>query len=257
MYARWNGALDGEWGGMLHVDPDNPILEVSGLRGPESPLRGTLVHSLPGELKDVRVIYVSSETRPRRAYEPEGNDERKSVPPRRSGEMLNTGRMWSPASRPWLPGVSYRLEDELRLPPREPRANSMLTKNIDDYIKGFTRRLGSGLSGAMSRRDMRDYMEMLGIYHQLTPPTYLKGVGGKDPETVIASREIGRELDLSAWFTRPCVIILGYLEDSPCPIPLRVDGRAPKTAPGSLTIVRWIYPLPLDEAKAFPDGGPK
>ncbi|MCH7571742.1 MAG: hypothetical protein IH891_02370 [Planctomycetes bacterium] len=150
-----------------------------------------------------------------------------------------------------------RLEDELRLPPREPRANSMLTKNIDDYIKGFTKRLGSGLSGALSRRDMRNYMEMLGIFQQLTPPTYLKLKGKQAPETLVASRTLGRELDLSAWFTRPCVIILGYLEDSPCPIPLRVDGKPPATAPGSLTIVRWIYPLPLDEAKVVHEGGPK
>ena len=258
MYARWLGALDGEWGGMLHVDPDNPIEELPMARGVESPLSGTLVHSLPGELRHVLVIYVSNDRSSRRTYESDGDAEQKWVPPRRSGEVLNRAYMWSPASGRWLPGVPYRLEVELRLPRGKSRRDYRLERTIDDrYLEGLKRRFGRGLTGPLNRGDIRHYMEMLGIYHQLTPPNYLKGAGGKEPETVIASREIGRELDLSAWFSRPCVIILGYLEDSPCPIPLRVDGKPPATAPGSLTIVRWIYPLPLDEAKVVPEEGPK
>ncbi len=90
----------------------------------------------------------------------------------------------------------------------------------------------------------RLFIEMLSMFHQLTPPKYHRG-GNKDPKTAVLSRKLGRELDLSAWFTRPCLIIIGYLEDSPCPVPLRVDGKAPKSE--GLTVVRWIYPLPLVE----------
>ena len=90
----------------------------------------------------------------------------------------------------------------------------------------------------------RLFIEMLSIFHQLTPPKYHRG-GNKDPKTAVLSRKLGRELDLSAWFTRPCLIIIGYLEKSLCPVPLRVDGKTPKSE--GLTVVRWIYPLPLVE----------
>jgi hypothetical protein len=90
------------------------------------------------------------------------------------------------------------------------------------------------------------FMVMLSIFHQLTPPKYHR-VADKEPETVVMTRKLGRELDLSEWFTRPCLIVIGVLENSSTPVPLRVDGRAP--ASDGLTVVRWIYPLPLDEAQ--------
>jgi hypothetical protein len=67
---------------------------------------------------------------------------------------------------------------------------------------------------------------------------------------VLMHREVGRELDLSTWFTRPCVIIIGELKGSPCPIPMRLDGR--ELLSTGTTIVRWIYPLELNEAKIVP-----
>ena len=96
-------------------------------------------------------------------------------------------------------------------------------------------------------------MEMLSLFGQLDPPKYLRPGKdqGQDAESVTAHRELGRELDLSVWFTRPCLIIMGYLEGTPCPLPLRLDGgEEPPTSTG-LTMVRWIYPLPLDEKIAF------
>ena len=65
---------------------------------------------------------------------------------------------------------------------------------------------------------------------------------------------LGRELDLSPWFVRPCLIVIGYLEDSECPIPLRVNGD-PVPSDG-LTVVRWVYPLPVDYDVAFPPPNP-
>ena len=102
-------------------------------------------------------------------------------------------------------------------------------------------------------------MEMLSIFGQLQPPKYLKPPEGQSPETMVARRSLGRELDLSPWFSRPCVIVIGFLEDSACPIPLRVDGRPVRSE--GLTVIRWIHPLPLNEQIAFrveeeePDGG--
>ena len=42
------------------------------------------------------------------------------------------------------------------------------------------------------------------------------------------------------------VIVIGHLANTPTPIPLRVDGKPPATVK-SLTVVRWIHPLPPDE----------
>src|SRR5439155_3164949 len=77
----------------------------------------------------------------------------------------------------------------------------------------------SGSTGRVSDQDQWNYMEMLSIFQQLDPPTYLRSSSDtsvSDPDTITAHREVGRELDLSAWFTRPCLIILGYLKDSEC-----------------------------------------
>ena len=105
---------------------------------------------------------------------------------------------------------------------------------------------------------LHDYMEMLSIYHQLTPPRYIRE-DNKDPETAVITRRMTRELDLSAWFARPCLIVIGYVggdearrdEDyemaAETPVPLLVDGEKPRSE--GLTVVRWIYPLPLVEER--------
>ena len=87
---------------------------------------------------------------------------------------------------------------------------------------------------------------MLSLYQPITPPKYHR-LDDKDPDTVFSLRRLGRELDLSGWLNRPCLIIIGYLDGPPTPIPLTVDGETP---PGTgLTVVRWIYPLPVDETE--------
>ena len=131
----------------------------------------------------------------------------------------------------------------------QPAGDILLHESIyKDYIKGMERGLNMAAPMRAGRpldyRQIRDYFEMLSMYHQLTPPKYRRA-GGKDPETVVISRKLGRELDLSPWFSRPCLILIGYLEDSPTPVPIQVDGTTPRS--NGLTIVRWIYPLPVDE----------
>jgi hypothetical protein len=100
-------------------------------------------------------------------------------------------------------------------------------------------------------------MEMLSIFNQLDPPPYLRaGLNSQTEDGMSAHRELGRELDLSAWFTRPCVIVLGYLEDTACPIPIRLDGDDQPPISTGTTMIRWVYPLPLDEEIAFEQSAP-
>ena len=247
LYLNWMGALDPDWGGTLRVDPDDPIT-VTGGPGTSARFTGTLINDLPGILSNVRVIWVGNTRMKRREYLWEDN-ELPWVPRTRSGEMLNVGHIWaSDAGRaPWYPGTRLSLAEFL-----VPSGRTFLQRNIHDtYIAPHEsdRFDAFGMSGSgaqLKPGEVRKYIEMLSIYHQLGPPTYITE-DKKDPDTAVVIRRLGRELDLSAWFTRPCLIVIGYLENSSTPVPLTVDGEIPHSR--GLTVVRWIYPLPLDDAK--------
>ena len=95
---------------------------------------------------------------------------------------------------------------------------------------------------------------MLGIFNQLEPPVYLNDrQKGTAPDTVQFYRSVGRELDLSPWFAGPVLIVIGQLEGAAIPIPMKVDGETPEVTDDSLTVVRWIHPLPVEEKIAFPE----
>ena len=105
----------------------------------------------------------------------------------------------------------------------------------------------SAIGGGVSAREGKDYLKMLGLYHMLLPPEYRRGTGDGG---LRFRRAMGRELDLSGWFNRPCLIVTGFLDETACPMPLTIDGAPPEASEG-LTMVRWIFPLPLDEENAF------
>jgi len=244
LYVNWLGALDPDWGGTLRVDQDDPI-RVTGVPGTTARLSGTLINDLPGELRDVCVIWVSNTRHRQREYLWE-DDELSWVPPSRSGEMLNTGHMWASdaGAPPWYPDTTLSLADFV------PDGQTILERNIDKKYIEPEEGDGFNIAGMgqpeWHKGKLHDYMEMLSIYHQLAPPRYIRE-DDKDPETAVITRRLTRELDLSAWFTRPCLIIIGYLDASETPVPLLVDGETPRSE--GLTVVRWIYPLPLVETR--------
>ena len=45
--------------------------------------------------------------------------------------------------------------------------------------------------------------------------------------------------------------MIGHLKGTQIPIPLWVNGESPESEPESVTIVRWIHPLPINEEIAF------
>ena len=249
LYVNWMGALDPDWGGTLRVDPDDPIRVTVGPGG-SARVSGTLINDLPGVLRDVCVIWVSNNRKRQREYLWK-DDELSWVPPFRSGEMLNSGHMWGrdAGSLPWYPGTTLSLAEDF-----VPDGTTDLQRNIDRKYIEPEEGDGFNITGIgrpeWQRRKLHDYMEMLSIYHQLTPPRYIRE-GDKDPATAVITRRLTRELDLSAWFTRPCLIIIGYLDGSQTPVPLLVDGKTPRSE--GLTVVRWIYPLPLVETQIVAD----
>ena len=60
MYAHWQGGLDPKWGGMLSVDPNNPIRVVKDPGGNETSLTGSIINDLPGTLTNVTIIWIKN-----------------------------------------------------------------------------------------------------------------------------------------------------------------------------------------------------
>ncbi|MHC4414746.1 MAG: hypothetical protein ACYS0G_05635 [Planctomycetota bacterium] len=245
LYAQWLGALDPAWGGMPREDPRD---RVRVRRNGEVRLSGTLLHELPGPLRNVEVIWVGADRTPRLRYPPESDGEQKwMAPPDKQGrDMLNAGDMWA-YGEPWYPGTPLSLST-LVADDKTGLATNIYKRYIEEHEGDelFSLPGAGGPRSGLTEPQERKFMEMLGMFGQLTPPKYHRQER-KDPQTAVASRLLGRELDLSAWFTRPCLIVIGYLEGPPSPIPLRVDGRPPGGE--GLTVVRWIFPLPLDESE--------
>lgn len=247
LYASWLGALDPQWGGMIRVDPNDPLRVQRDARGErDERLVGSIIHDLPGNLENVLIVWVTNNRLPRRRWAKDGDTELPWVPALRSGKALNIGHMWA-IGRAWAPQVPFSFSsDQMR-----PSGQTGFERNTQEmYIKEYAGNSlfsGQGVSTPLREKEVRRHLEMLSFFHQITPPKY-HATGGRQPkDNLILTRQLGRELDLSAWLTRPCLIVIGWLRDSACPIPLQVDGEPPNSS--GLTIVRWIYPLPLTEAQ--------
>jgi hypothetical protein len=261
LFAQWMGGVDPDWGGLLRVDPANPLRVVKGAGGNEESLAGTIINDLPGTLKDVTIVWVKSARLRQRAYAIETVDAQRGITREaewvagpQSGQMLNIGNIAKLPSSGLESGASFNMASQMKFD----GSTSLLVSLQQEYIDPFASRGPQITADSMNTdpRDQRPFLEMMSIFHQLPPPEYISasrsGSPSRDQDTVTFYRELGRELDLSPWFTRPCVIVLGYLENSAMPIPLRIGDSDEAPSSTGLTMIRWIYPLPLDEEVAFP-----
>jgi hypothetical protein len=259
--ARWMGTIDQDVGRLPYAsDPAQPIREVI-TRTPSltASLEGRLRHELRGTLSHVSVLHISSLRTPlRRMLAVRGLS---SAQPALPGELPAIGLYFYKAS--WAPGEELDLSqmyvaDRTGQPAplraedaRSPRslARSFLKRYRED-IAAETSALGLGSpSIALTGRNWARLIEMLSFFNMLPTPVWFSEGALLDAVPPRYLRQLGRELDLSAWFTRPCLIIIGLLEEeqpdgsTPCPVPMVVDGVRPP-ASGS-TVVRWICPLPV------------
>ncbi len=245
-YADWMGSLSADWGGTIRSDRNDPVqVLVDAARNEQ--LTGSLIHDLPGELTDVSIIWIHNRRLPPRQYEPSGDAQRPWVLRRHSGQMLSTGDMWRIPD--WAPGARLVLREQT-----QNHSADLQTAIEERYIKAYTGKT-FGLAnapGGVRPQDRTPYLEMLGLFNQLEPPSYLLDEPGRRlPETVAFYRLLGRPLDLSSWFTSPCLIVTGQLRGVATPIPVLVNEETPENDDNSLTLVRWIYPLPVEEQIAF------
>lgn len=254
LYAQWMGGLDPAWGGMLQEDPNDPIRVEYGADGQETQLKGTIINNLPGELRDWTVIWVKNRRPPRRHYDVV--DDKLQPWPAAAGaaapSSIGSAYRWDAArgKNPFQASAKIALSTDLQAPAS---MQGYVTRHYVEPFVGRDNYMSNAATPTVSEDDRRRYLEMMTIFGLLDPPTYLKSPNNSGEDTVAFHRQLGRELDLSPWLTRPCLIVIGYIEKSAVPTPLRLGGdNSPPTGEG-LTMVRWIYPLPFKEEAAFED----
>lgn len=249
LYANWLGPLDTRWGGMITASIENPIkVEVIGNR--ERTLAGTLTHNLPGSLTNVMIIWIENQRIEPARYARDGDIEQPWIALGDSGRMLNVASAWSVPR--WDPNTPFDLNTQLfTTQTGSARATSLRIAFDTKYIEPYRNRMSMAVDANPSPEETHRYFEMLSFYSQLPPPTYITAKEKTDEPVVAIERDIGREIDLSAWFNRPCLIVMGRLQNSATPLPLLIEGEAHEST--GMTIVRWIYPLPVQERIAFPN----
>ena len=191
---------------------------------------GTLNHQLPAPLSAVLLIYC-----------PGGG---------------KTPLVWREAND-WKPGTPLQI-------------SSQTIKTIDRLVAQPLRSAGDDWSGylwdlqhgnktldrllnadnpnlRLASNEIRTGVEMLSFYDMLPPPAYWKmdtGIGDKFPMHYM--RSLGRELDWSKLTVFPRLILIGYMENAPLPIPLHVEDK-PVQSTGRVA-VRWITHLQMPSA---------
>ena len=188
-------------------------------------LAGQLIHDLPGALDDLLVITVAGQ--------------RGLVAPATIAPAWLPARVYMDAlADPWQPGTRLDLA-EVTGASRAGQRSGLIwlgARAANGIDRGFgpedPRRSGS----------VTDRLLAVNFYDMLASPPFLMNENQSKPSPIPAVRD-AQGLDLSAWFTQPCVIVVGILNqtEGDLPLPLTVDGR---TVPASgRTVVRWIYPL--------------
>lgn len=246
--AQWIGAVDRNWGRAPFVADASRPLEQTVLPG--EPIRtlltGVIEHTLPGPLRNVGFIHIT----PIRNRRPTSDSNNLGVNTP-SDALPNIGRFammteWAAGtpielSQVLYPGGALGVDERvgdlgvaIRARFEAPFAQDLLRLRLDSLMTADRRRL---------------YLDMLGIFNMLQPPEYVTNPPA-DNIAVRAERMLGRSIDISPWFTTPCLIVWGYLDTATCPIPIEIAGE--RVASEGVVLVRTIFPLALDARFAAP-----
>ncbi|MFM9957769.1 MAG: hypothetical protein ACKVZJ_06815 [Phycisphaerales bacterium] len=231
--------FQGDWlGGPMWTMPgppdpaDAPRLRRSGGTGDAATLElsGKLVHKLPGELSNVKIIVVTGQSTDARAV--------KELRAKSTGVMPSTAYAWA-MSQPWKPGevIDFGVRE--------------YSFNIDASFEKFmlntsprgdiTSLGGTSVPSSVGPRTA-DYHVLASLYSLVPQPEWSDTSGISNTKRVPNLRRHATQgLDLSKWFTQPCIIVIGQIEKGPSPVPMSVDGETVPTE--GRTVVRWVFPL--------------
>lgn len=242
--AHWMGVVPPAWGELIKIE--SPIgVHLDRSKTPNAiQLSGAISHRLPGALEQVRIIVVTPYRRPLAAFPTNA-----ALPmplADRSGQMPLYGFYFSLNLPRWVANSPIEF-DEL-VDANTPLTIGSPTFRLDEQIEKLYRDPianqfygGALISESLSPEVRRRFLESLSLFAMLEPPEWLQRSANATVVAARAEREHARELDLSHWLTRPCIIVMGFLEESAIPIPVEIEGE---TVPSrGTTLYRWIYPL--------------
>lgn len=228
--AEWAGGP--VWKMPLPVgEPGEAGVTFNPISGPDQPLlKGILRHSLPGTLNNVTLLVVRRQV-PISAQS-------KTITHAASG-LICQGYAFSVSA--WPPDEDLTLELATRLRPAAGTSDAGV-QFMDSFLLRYVPQLPAYDFGSPEQIDPSrapDRFRALAFFPMLPPPD-----SSSMQNAYAAQRTSTHGLDLAMWFTQPCLIIMGELDDAPTPIPLKVDGKDVPSR--GKTLVRWVYPLPPD-----------
>ncbi len=216
--ADWLGGP--RWSMPRPIAPeDEPRVDSTGR------LVGRLRHDLPGALERPRVVLVMGQV----GEGAVGRTISVSPPP--------VGRAYAWAlPDAWEPGTTLDLATLVPDPQADAKARlAALVPKV-----GI---LSSTLPAAIKEEDVDD---MIAFYGVLEQPEMGRSPANATTIPAAVHRRLTHTLDLSKWFTQPCLIIIGAVDETPNPVPMFIDGQAldgrDKPSRGR-TVLRWVYPL--------------
>ena len=140
-------------------------------------------------------------------------------------------RIWNWRLDEWLPGHVLDLSG---LDHAEGHRNARLEDRLAMNADGLSKSVDD---------DGHAEAEALSLFSLHAPPEWVATEAGTAIDSVVMRRSFGQSLDLGAQLGSPTLLITGFLDDAPLPIPLTVDDR-PVTDSRGKTMVRWRIPLP-------------
>jgi hypothetical protein len=252
----WAGSLPASWGlpvpnaaretpigQELRIEP-RAVSDLESLPGAPSTtamqrrwqIAGSLRHQFPGPIKDLTIILVRDPT-------PAGLAPLVGIPP----FTVAAGTLPADFGDQWLPSQDLPLD----------RCFPVNVTDPDRFLRKVRGEALGGIAGIASARERAwsGSAAAIALYPLLTPP---------DPSAPEQDLQVRRQsthgLDLGEWFTKPCIIILGTLDNVDLPVPLSVDNIGPEVVQTRIkgrVSVRWVYPLPANPLQARPAPPPE
>ncbi|MAE64374.1 MAG: hypothetical protein CMJ18_08880 [Phycisphaeraceae bacterium] len=208
-------------GGNDHEHYESWVMPSASMSWNGRTLNATLVHGLPGTLKEVVAVYCPGGSAPATV--------RKKL------------KEWPPRD-PWVwnKGHEDHWNEIVRKPPgRDMEHEKARSRRWRGFLGDFTRERHE----PKDQRKLWRTVSLLSFYDALpVPDVWSSGDGVIMGQGYHAyQRTQGRGLDLTHLLRIKCLIVIGLLEDSPLPVPMTIDGD-PARGKG-LTVVRWISRL--------------
>lgn len=210
----------------------NPPLRIEGGQSRIFEIIGGLKHELPTALRNVHVMVVMepSDIRRNQAY---------------TGQLY--ARAFVRQLPEWESGIVLDVDD---LSMNWRAMDGQLLRDLRGTVADddFNFNPQPAQARRTSESMINERLLAVSLYGVLDPPRL--NVETRQP---LVRRADTHGLDLSKWFTQPCIIITGTIDGSYSPLPLTVDGQSPAAA--GKTVIRWVFPLPANPPKFTADEG--